>query len=68
MREPANQQVVLLSGPIASGKTTLARSLEQRFGFCVVNTRELLLRQGGKTAGPFKPRVLPWTTPPGDGG
>ena len=47
MRGPANQQVVLLSGPIASGKTTLARLLADRFGFCVVSTRELLLRHVG---------------------
>ena len=37
------QRVVLLSGPIASGKTTLAQLLADRFGFCVVNTHELLL-------------------------
>ena len=48
MREPADQQVVLLSGPIASGKTTLARLLADRFGFCVVSTRELLLRHVGE--------------------
>ena len=48
MREPADHQVVLLSGPIASGKTTLARLLADRFGFCVVSTRELLLRHVGE--------------------
>ena len=37
------QRVVLLSGPIASGKTTLAQLLADRFGFCVVSTHELLL-------------------------
>ena len=34
--------VVLLSGPIASGKTTLCRLLALRCGFYVVSTRELL--------------------------
>lgn len=42
MRELGVKHVVLLSGPIASGKTTLARLLLDRFGFCVVSTRELL--------------------------
>ena len=36
------ERVVLLSGPIASGKTTLARLLEQRFGLRFVGTRNLL--------------------------
>ena len=36
------RQVVLVSGPIASGKTTLCRLLAQRLGFCVLSTRELL--------------------------
>ena len=48
MREPADWQVVLLSGPIASGKTTLARLLADRFGFRVVSTREFLLRHVGE--------------------
>ena len=48
MRKPSDQQVVLLSGPIASGKTTLARLLADRFGFYVVSTRELLLRHVGE--------------------
>ena len=46
MREPMDQNVVLLSGPIASGKTTLASLLADRSGFCVVSTRELLLGSG----------------------
>ena len=36
------RQVVLVSGPVASGKTTLCQLLAQRFGFCVLSTRELL--------------------------
>ena len=31
-----------LSGPVASGKTTLSRLIAERFGFWVVSTRELL--------------------------
>ena len=36
------KHVVLISGPIASGKTTLSRLLELRLGFCVLSTREIL--------------------------
>ena len=36
------ERVVLLSGPIASGKTLLGRLLAGRFGLCIVSTRELL--------------------------
>ena len=36
------KHVVLISGPVASGKTTLSRLLELRFGFCVFSTREVL--------------------------
>ena len=36
------ERVVLLSGPIASGKTSLGRLLAGRFGLCIVSTRELL--------------------------
>ena len=35
-------QVILISGPIASGKTTLSLLLAERLGFHVVSTRELL--------------------------
>src|SRR5258708_4880688 len=34
--------IVLLSGSIVSGKSTLASFLQQRFGFQVVKTRQLL--------------------------
>ena len=40
--ESSAERVVLLSGPVASGKTTLSRLLADRFGFCIVSTRELL--------------------------
>ena len=40
--EASVNHVVLISGPIASGKTTLSRLLELRFGFCVISTREIL--------------------------
>ena len=40
--ESSVERVVLLSGPVASGKTTLSRLLADRFGFCVVSTRDLL--------------------------
>ena len=48
MRGLADQHVVLLSGPIASGKTTLAQLLVDRLGFCIVSTRALLLRYQGE--------------------
>src|SRR5947209_1876311 len=34
--------IVLLSGPIAAGKTTLCDELVRRFGFSVFKTRELI--------------------------
>ncbi|HEV7767816.1 MAG TPA: adenylosuccinate synthetase [Thermoanaerobaculia bacterium] len=37
-----SQIVVVLSGPIAAGKTTLADSLEKRFSFARFKTRELI--------------------------
>ena len=36
------KHVVLFSGPIAAGKTTLSQLLADRLGFCIVSTRELL--------------------------
>ena len=42
MRQLDVRRVVLLSGPIASGKTTLGRLLADHFSFCFVSTRELL--------------------------
>ena len=40
--------VVVLSGAVATGKTTLARRLEERFGARRIATRELLLSQTKK--------------------
>lgn len=37
------KHVVLVSGPIASGKTTLSQALKLRFGFSVLSTRGLLI-------------------------
>jgi len=37
--------IVLLSGPIAAGKTTLCEELVDRFGFYVCKTRELIHTQ-----------------------
>ena len=36
--------IILLSGPVASGKSTLCRALERRFGMTVLQTRELITR------------------------
>ena len=35
-------RIILLSGPMASGKSTLSRSLEGQFGMTVLQTRELI--------------------------
>ena len=37
-----DNRIILLSGPIASGKTTLAQQLAKRFGMLVLRTREWL--------------------------
>ena len=44
--------IVLLSGPVASGKSTLCRALEERLGAKVVRTRELLARNLSRAGGP----------------
>lgn len=42
LSESSVKHVVLISGPVSSGKTTLSRLLELRFGFCVLSTRNVL--------------------------
>lgn len=39
------KQIILLSGPVASGKTTLGSSLVGRYGFRIVKTRALIHSQ-----------------------
>lgn len=36
------QQIILISGPVAVGKTLLARGLAERFGFRVIRTSQML--------------------------
>jgi adenylosuccinate synthase len=45
----APSRIVVLSGHIAAGKTTLARNLEREFGCSRVSTRELILQLSPKT-------------------
>jgi adenylosuccinate synthase len=44
--EPTSRgAIVLLSGPVAAGKTSLARELVRRYGFRRLATRDLILRR-----------------------
>lgn len=45
----ANLRIVLLSGPICSGKSALVRLLADRHGARVIKTRELILKKAPKT-------------------
>ena len=40
-----DRRIILLSGPVASGKTTLARNLADQFGIRVLRTRDWLLSE-----------------------
>ena len=40
-----DRRIILLSGPVASGKTTLARNLADRFGMKVLRTRDWLMSE-----------------------
>ena len=42
------KQIVLLSGPIGSGKTTLALQLEERFGLVLLKTKDYIREQGNR--------------------
>ena len=44
IRPPIAMRIILLSGPVASGKSTLSRFLEHQFGMTVLQTRELITR------------------------
>src|SRR5437879_13482769 len=39
---PRIMQILLISGEIGSGKTTLCNQLEHQFGFRVLNTKEVI--------------------------
>lgn len=38
-------RIVILSGPIGSGKTSLAEMLSHHYGAKIIKTRELILKQ-----------------------
>ena len=42
-------KLVILSGEIAAGKTTLAKGLERDFGFCHIKTRDILMEEIQRT-------------------
>ncbi len=42
----SSKRIVVLSGPISSGKSTLARSLETKFGAYIVKTSEIISKEG----------------------
>ena len=42
-------RIVLLSGPVGSGKSALARQLVERHGAKIIKTRELILKQSPRT-------------------
>lgn len=52
-------RIILLSGPVASGKSTLCRALEHHFGMKVLVTRDLITRSLNRN-GVFGRRNLQW--------
>ena len=47
--DSAKLRIVLLSGPICSGKSALVRLLEKKHGAKIIKTRELILKKAPKT-------------------
>ncbi len=45
----SNLRIVLLSGPIGSGKSALVRQLEERYRAKIIKTRELILKKSPRT-------------------
>lgn len=45
------RRVILLSGPVSSGKSTLAKRLTERYGFTVVKSHDVLMTELGKDLG-----------------
>ena len=48
------KRIVLISGPVASGKSTLARVLSSRFEMDIVQTRKILLRMLSEGSSPSR--------------
>lgn len=44
-QENATRRIILLSGPVSSGKTHLSKKLEDQFGLLILRTRELLAQR-----------------------
>src|SRR4030043_297678 len=44
-------RIILLSGPISSGKSTLAKGLAERYGMSIFKTSEILKRRGRRDLG-----------------
>lgn len=49
MNKRSTFKIVLISGPICSGKSALVRQLQEKHDATVVQTRELILQQSAKT-------------------
>ena len=46
--ESTTRRIILLSGPVSSGKTHLSKRLEDQFGLLILRTRELLVKKNPK--------------------